>query len=93
MLYLVLLWLKWRFGDSGHDDGCSAKADTRKDEADTREDVSLKQTQVRGSFVEVDSWEDVIFRKNINMTTDSGARGHALLRLVPLCSSLLVMTL
>lgn len=68
--YLVLLWLKWEFGDLGHDDVLLKR---------TRE--RMKQTQARGSFVEVDSWEDEIFRKNVNMTPTVGG-GHALVRLV-----------
>lgn len=61
MPYSVLLWLKWEFGDLGHDDVLLKR---------TRE--RMKQTQVRGSFVEVDSWEDVIFRKDVNMTQTVG---------------------
>lgn len=59
--YLVLLWLKWEFGDLGHDDVLLKQTHER-----------MKQTQARGSFVEVDSWEDVIFRKDVNMTQTVG---------------------
>lgn len=59
--HLVLLWLKWEFGDLGHDDVLLKRTCER-----------MKQTQARGSFVEVDSWEDEIFRKNVNMTRTVG---------------------